>query len=369
MLSEEIIHTEVCIIGGGLSGLSLSILLAQKGLDVTVLEKKNFPRHKVCGEYISLESWSFLERLGIPLSEMKLPIIKQLELTARGRFSLKTELPLGGFGLSRYTLEDLLYKKALEKGVNVLCETTAIDVIDRQVLTNKSFAIESNLIIAAYGKTTNFKIKAKPSTGQSYFAMKWHVRNQHPDELISLHFFDKGYIGSSNVEDGKTTLCLMAATELLKKHENFLDTFVEKELMTNSKIAPLFEKSECLFEKPLSIANITFSHRYPTSESLGFVGDAAGMIAPLSGNGMSMAFYGAFLMAESILKHRGEPNERIQEIYSYAWKKQFKTRLLIGNWLQQSSLNPIAVPSIIGIGKAFPKLFKNLIKLTHGKPF
>jgi menaquinone-9 beta-reductase len=369
MLSEEIIHTEVCIIGGGLSGLSLSILLAEKGLDVTVLEKKSFPRHKVCGEYISLESWDFLERLGIPLSELKLPIIKKLELTAQGRFSLKAELPLGGFGLSRYTLEDLLYKKALEKGVKVHCETTATDVIDNQVKTNKSFAIESNLIIAAYGKTTNFKIKAKPSTGQSYFAMKWHVRNQHPDELISLHFFNKGYIGSSNVEDGKTTLCLMAATEILKKHNNSLDTFVEKELMTNQKIAPLFENSEFLYERPLSIANITFSHRYPVSDTLGFVGDGAGMIAPLSGNGMSMAFYGAFLMAECILKNRAESFERIQEIYSYAWKKHFKTRLLIGNWLQESSLNPIAVPGIIGIGKAFPKLLKNLIKLTHGKPF
>jgi flavin-dependent dehydrogenase len=369
MLSEEIKQTEVCIIGGGLSGLSLSILLAEKGVDVIVIEKKNFPRHKVCGEYISLESWDFLERLGIPLSEMQLPILKELELTAHGKYSLKTELPLGGFGLSRYTLEDLLYKKALEKGVRVYCQTTATDVIDRQVITNKSFSINSNLIIAAYGKTTNFKIKAKPSTGQSYFAMKWHVKTTHPDELLALHFFNKGYIGSSNVEDGKTTMCLMAASEVLKKHQNSLDTFVEQELMTNQKIAPLFEASEFLFEKPLSIANITLCHRYPVSDTLDFVGDAAGMIAPLSGNGMSMAFYGAFLMAENILKHRGEPNERIQEIYSYAWKKQFKTRLLIGNWLQQSSLNPIAVPSIIGIGKAFPKLFKNLIKLTHGKPF
>jgi flavin-dependent dehydrogenase len=369
MLSEEIKHTEVCIIGGGLSGLSLSILLAEKGIDVIVLEKKSFPRHKVCGEYISLESWGFLERLGIPLSEMELPIIKKLELTAHGKYSLQTGLPLGGFGLSRYTLEDLLYKKAIEIGVNVYCDTTVTDSIENLVKTNKPFEIKSNLTIAAYGKTTNFKIKARPSTGQSYFAMKWHVKNNHPDELISLHFFDKGYIGSSNIEDDKTTLCLMAATELLKKHENSLDSFVAKELMTNQKIAPLFENSEFLYEKPLSIANITFSHRYPASDTLGFIGDAAGMIAPLSGNGMSMAFYGSFLMAETILKHRGEPTERIQEIYSYAWKKHFKTRLWIGNWLQQSSLNHIAVPSIISLGKSFPNLFKKLIMLTHGKPF
>ncbi|MFT5886556.1 MAG: flavin-dependent dehydrogenase [Arcticibacterium sp.] len=369
MLSEEIKHTEICIIGGGLSGLSLSILLAQNGIDTTVLEKKSFPRHKVCGEYISLESWDFLERLGIPLSAMNLPIINELELTANGKSSLKTKLPLGGFGLSRYTLEDLLYKKALELGVTIHCETSATDVIDNKVSTNKKFSIESKLTIAAYGKTTNFKIKAKPSTGQSYFAMKWHVKNQHPDHLIALHFFNKGYIGSSNIEEGKTTLCLMAATELLKKHENSLDSFVENELMANPKIAPLFEQSEFLFEKPLSIANITFSHRYPSSTNLGFAGDSAGMIAPLSGNGMSMAFYSAFLWLEIILKHRGKPYSQIHQDFEKVWKKEFKTRLLVGNRLQQSSLHPLAVPSIIALGKTFPGLMKQLIKLTHGKPF
>ncbi len=369
MLSEEIKHTEICIIGGGLSGLSLSILLAQNGINTTVLEKKSFPRHKVCGEYISLESWGFLERLGIPLSDMNLPIVNELELTANGKSSLKTKLPLGGFGLSRYLLEDLLYKKALEVGVEVHCETTATDVGETRVSTNKKFAVESKLTIAAYGKTTNFKLKAKPSTGQSYFAMKWHVKNNHPDHLIALHFFKKGYIGSSNIEEGKTTLCLMAATELLKKHQNSLDNFVEKELMPNEKIATLFEQSEFLFEKPLSIANITFSHRYPSNTSLGFAGDSAGMIAPLSGNGMSMAFYSAFLWSEIILKHRTTSYSEINEVYERAWKKHFKTRLLVGNRLQQSSLHPLAVPSIITLGKIFPGLMKQLIKLTHGKPF
>ena len=68
----------IVVIGGGLAGLSLSIQLAKAGYKVVLFEKEKYPFHKVCGEYISLESWNFIEQLGLPLSNMNLPIIKKL---------------------------------------------------------------------------------------------------------------------------------------------------------------------------------------------------------------------------------------------------------------------------------------------------
>lgn len=64
---------DVSIIGGGLGGLSLAIQLADAGYRVILFERKKYPFHRVCGEYISMESWDFLQRLGVPLHELRPP--------------------------------------------------------------------------------------------------------------------------------------------------------------------------------------------------------------------------------------------------------------------------------------------------------
>src|SRR5947208_17124622 len=87
-----------CIVGGGLAGLSLSIQLAKAGYAVVLFEKEKYPFHKVCGEYISMESWPFLNQLGLPLDEMELPIISKLVVSSPSGKVIKSLLGLGGFG-------------------------------------------------------------------------------------------------------------------------------------------------------------------------------------------------------------------------------------------------------------------------------
>src|SRR5215216_2441486 len=119
---------DVAIIGGGLAGLSLSIQLAKKNFSVVLFEKEKYPFHKVCGEYISMESWNFLESLGIPLTTLNLPKIDTLILTAPNGKFLTTKLPLGGFGISRYKIDYLLSELAKQNGVHLLEETKADNV-------------------------------------------------------------------------------------------------------------------------------------------------------------------------------------------------------------------------------------------------
>jgi menaquinone-9 beta-reductase len=116
---EQVIY-DVAVIGGGLAGLSLSIQLAKAGFDVIVFEKERYPFHRVCGEYISLESWNFLENLGYPLSDMDLPIIKNLVVSAPNGNYIEQRLPLGGFGISRYKIDHELASLARINGVNLL---------------------------------------------------------------------------------------------------------------------------------------------------------------------------------------------------------------------------------------------------------
>ena len=109
---------DVSIIGGGLAGLAASILLANMGHSVALFEKEKYPFHKVCGEYISMESWNFLEELGLPLSSLQLPIVRRLLLTATNGGCFTTKLPLGGFGISRYLLDSSLAGIASRRNEN-----------------------------------------------------------------------------------------------------------------------------------------------------------------------------------------------------------------------------------------------------------
>ena len=94
---------DIAIVGGGLAGLALAIQCARAGYKTVLFEREKYPFHKVCGEYISLESWNFLQDLGLPLSDMQLPIINRLLITTPDGNYIETTLPLGGFGISRYT--------------------------------------------------------------------------------------------------------------------------------------------------------------------------------------------------------------------------------------------------------------------------
>ena len=96
---------DLAIVGGGLAGLSLAIQARAEGLKVALFEKETYPFHRVCGEYISMESFPFLESLGLPLGEMELPRIKRLQVSAPNGKLIEQDLPLGGFGISRYLLD------------------------------------------------------------------------------------------------------------------------------------------------------------------------------------------------------------------------------------------------------------------------
>src|SRR5687768_16403380 len=110
---------EVAIVGGGLAGLASAIQLRQKGYSVILFEKETYPYHKVCGEYISMESWNFLLSLGLPLEDWWLPRIDTLHLTAPNGKLFATRLPLGGFGISRYKLDAAMATLAKAMGVHL----------------------------------------------------------------------------------------------------------------------------------------------------------------------------------------------------------------------------------------------------------
>jgi flavin-dependent dehydrogenase len=378
---------DVAIIGGGLSGLALSIQLARKNHTVILFEKEKYPFHKVCGEYISMESWNFLESLGLPFSTLSLPKIDTLNLTAPNGKSFTTKLPLGGFGISRYKIDNLLSALAKESGVHLLDETkveNAYFAEDRFLVNyfskhNKGIEqIEATVCCGAYGKRSNldvkwkreFLLKTDPRI-DNYIAVKYHVKTSWPANIIGLHNFRNGYCGISQIEEEKYCLCYLTTAANLKKNNNSISSMQENILFRNPVLREIFSSSKFLFSFPITISQISFGKKSLVENNILMLGDAAGMITPLCGNGMSMALNAsklATLCIGEFLDKKISRNEMAGR-YKILWNKEFSTRLTTGRILQRFFGSEFLSNVFVTGFKTFPFLAQSIIRKTHGKSF
>ncbi|MDB5207012.1 MAG: NAD(P)/FAD-dependent oxidoreductase [Flavisolibacter sp.] len=371
---------DVAIIGGGLAGLAASIQLSTKGHSVILFEKESYPFHKVCGEYISLESWDFLASLGVPLDDLQLPIIDTLFLTAPNGRSFTTKLPLGGFGISRYLLDDTLAQIAIKSGVHLMQKTKVDDVVFNNGFTIhfQDNAITASACCSAHGKRSNLDVKWSRSFLQekshrlnNYVGIKYHVKTAWKENVIGLHNFKNGYCGISKIEEDKYCLCYMTKAENLKVHSGNIEQMQEQVLFQNPHLKKIFTESEVLENFPVTISQISFSKKRKVENGVLMLGDAAGMITPLCGNGMSIALHTSKIAAsltDAFLQQRITRNE-LENQYTLQWEKHFAARLKTGRIIQtffgSTSLSNFFVSSF----KAFPFLAKPVIKQTHGQPF
>ena len=372
---------DVGIIGGGLAGLSLAIQCADKGFSVVLFEKENYPFHKVCGEYISMESHGFLESLGVPLTQMNLPIIRQLKISDVKGTIYDFKLPLGGFGISRFLLDHTLYKIALSKGVNVVTDTKVSDV----KFDDNAFSIQTSngdfkckVAAGSYGKRSNLDIKFKrpfisdkQNKLNNYIGIKYHVRYSQQHDTISLHNFNDGYCGISKIEDDKCCLCYLTTAKNLRKSNNSIREMEQQFLAKNPALKKIFIEAEFLYDEPLVISQISFETKTQVQDHMLMIGDAAGMITPLCGNGMSMALHAskiAFSEVDYFLQNRIDRNT-MESNYSGSWKRKFATRLSIGRSVQKLFGGDPSTALFLKTMNALPPLANAIIRSTHGKPF
>ncbi|MEO8795711.1 MAG: NAD(P)/FAD-dependent oxidoreductase [Daejeonella sp.] len=369
---------KVVIIGGGLAGLTCAILLKRNGYEVTVIEKKKYPFHRVCGEYVSNEVLPFLKSIRIKVGQLNPSLIDQLEVTSVSGKSLKSILPLGGFGLSRYQFDNLLYENAEQLGVNFIFEK----VIDIRFCENKfeiqlanNQTLEAPLAIAAYGKRSNLDQKLSRSffyNRSPYLGVKYHIKTELPSNLIRLDNFEGGYCGVCKIEDEKYSLCYLSENANLKKCGS-IQEMEEQVLFKNPKLKYLFNNSEFMFDKPEVINEISFERKTLVENHLLFCGDSAGMITPLCGNGMAIAIHSGKILAESIArfakKDKDLNREALESDYIQNWESQFSLRLKTGRFIQRLFGSNLVSNISISALNNFPSITKLLVKKTHGKVF
>lgn len=369
------------IVGGGLAGLSLSILLAKNNCKVILFEKEKYPFHRVCGEYISLESRKFIEGLGLNLSELNLPVIKKLIVSSPNGYTINANLDLGGFGISRFFIDNELKKIAVENGVVVLEETKVNEV----AFNDESFdiryrneKINCSVVAGSFGKRSNLDvkwardyIKKKPGKLNNYIGVKYHIKSLLPFDTIALHNFKNGYCGISKIEGDAYCLCYLTTAQNLKENNNSIKEMEQNILYKNPLLKKIFTDVEFIFKEPVAISQISFDKKSLVENHVLMIGDAAGMITPLCGNGMSMALHSAKIASGHILAFLNKQisRDQMENQYTQQWKYNFERRLKTGRTIQKLFGKVLITNVFISVLKPFPILINKIIKATHGKEF
>lgn len=367
---------DVIIVGGGLAGLTSAIHIAKSNFKVLLIEKNTYPKHKVCGEYVSNETLPYLGFLGFNPFEFGAKRISKFQLTTHNNKTIEAKLPLGGFGISRYEFDFQLYQLAIKNGVEVLHDiVTRVDFKADifQIETKSNSILKSKIAIGAYGKRSNIdvKLQRKFIKKQSpYLGVKIHVAGEFPDDKVALHNFKGGYCGVSKIENNHINLCYITNYDAFKTYKD-IEVFNEEVLFKNKALKAIFKNSTPQFEKPLTISQISFQTKSPVENHIIMCGDTAGMIHPLCGNGMGMAIRGAQLASELIIDYlqgKIESRNALESQYANTWKKTFSFRLKIGHTIAYLFRKDWLAPKLLMLLRGFPFLVPLIIKMTHGKP-
>ncbi|HEY4300562.1 MAG TPA: hypothetical protein VGM73_06805 [Candidatus Didemnitutus sp.] len=307
------------IVGGGLAGLSLGIALRRAEVPVTILEAGRYPRHRVCGEFITGLDRATITRLGL---ESILSDARRHRTVAwfAARGNLRNQsLPEPALALSRHALDHRLALEFVRLG-GVLRENVRVERLDRP--PGRVFA---------QGR----RIASSPWIG-----LKVHACNLPLRRDLELHLGDDGYVGLAGIEDGRVNVCGLfrrrrrsapGASLLL----GYLEATGLRDLATRLRNAAIDEDSFC------AVAGITFARRYHCGPGLA-IGDAGGMVPPFTGNGMAMAFQAAAVAADRLesYAHGALSWEQACREVSDVLARRFRIRLASAEWLHPYLLRP-----------------------------
>lgn len=366
----------VAIIGAGLAGLISSIELVKKGVPCTLFEKKKFPFHRVCGEYISNEALPYLKKQDLFPAPFLPSTITDLVLTSVRGQTATMPLDLGGFGVSRFSFDNFLLNKAKSLGVmvNENMEVTEVRKVDDSfVIKTEDQEFIADLVIGSFGKRSRLDLQLKRdfTTKRSpYIGVKYHVRSPHPANVIALHNFKGGYCGVVAIENYITNICYLARRSTLQQCGTI--ERMEKEILcTNPALREVFNNATHLWDKPQVINEISFATKSPVEKHILMAGDSAGMITPLCGNGMAIAIHSAKMLSELVTLFCNDSITRneLEQRYTAWWRALFENRLRVGRTVQKLFGNSFLSDMSVSLIVYSKFLAQRIMRNTHGQEF
>jgi len=324
----------ITIVGGGLAGLVLGIGLRRCDAPVTIWEAGNYPRHRVCGEFISGRGQATLARLGMSelINQSGAATARTAAFFSATRSTAPRPLPSAAICLSRFTLDAALAKHFHELG--------------GELLEGKRFTGDfGEGIVRATGRRMQTE-----QAGPRWFGLKIHARNVALTADLEMHVSPRGYVGLCKINGGEVNVC-----GLFRKRDGENGGANDRhELLRGHPGSPLRQrlaKAEFDENSFCAVAGLSLGPQPAASRAEICIGDAITMIPPITGNGMSMAFESAELaMVPLAAWSRGESswNKARQQI-ARDCDAAFARRLAWAKWLQRIILAPALQSPLVGL--------------------
>lgn len=276
------LNRTITIIGGGLTGLSLAIALRKNEVPMELHEAGNYPRHRVCGEFISGVSIETLDNLGIS-SALSDALKHQTVCWFSGDRKLRqTKLQTPALAISRFLLDQRLYQMAVTKGAVIHTQSRLTDELPGTV--------------RASGRI--------PSPG-SWIGLKTHIKGLTTSANLEMHSGPIGYLGITQVEDGWHNACgLFRIDRSIKaRQEELLPAYLRKN--GNHLLADQLQSAEWREDSFSAVAGFSLGSQ-PSTPGTMALGDSHAIIPPFTGNGMTMAFESAEIALPHLIAYASD---------------------------------------------------------------
>ena len=288
---------DLIIIGGGPAGTSVAISAARQGASVLLLERGRFPRHKVCGEFVSAESLSLLRDL---LDVQHAALLRDAVRIPRARMfldgrTLHASVDPPAASIARFELDAALWHSAESAGVDARQQVTVQSVGGsgpfRVVAAGKEF--ESRALVNASGRWSNLNLAPvdNGTRSEKWLGVKAHFAEPVSEPSVDLYFFNGGYCGVQPVGAGRVNASAMVRADVASSLPEVFARHPE-----------LRERSRnwTLVSDPVSTSPLIFRHPQPERDGILMAGDAAGFVDPFVGDGISLALRSGSLAARSL---------------------------------------------------------------------
>jgi flavin-dependent dehydrogenase len=324
----------VQIVGGGLAGLTLGIALRKREIPVTIFEAGNYPRHRVCGEFISGRGQQTLARLG--LREMLERAGAVNAATAAFFSAIRSTspraLPADAICLSRFKLDAALAERFRETGGELLAGGRFAENFGEGVV-----------------RATGRRAQAEED-GSRWFGLKVHARNVLLAADLEMHVSPLGYVGLCRVEGGAVNVCGLFRRRTgenagPQNWREWLRGQFGSPLNRRLVAAEFEENSFC------AVAGLSLRPQQAAARAEVCIGDAVTMIPPVTGNGMSMAFESAELAVAPLAAWSLDemPWAGVRQKIARDCDAAFARRLAWAKWLQRLMLAPTLQNTLVAL--------------------
>jgi menaquinone-9 beta-reductase len=289
----EIAHYDVAVIGAGPAGCAAAITAARRGLRTILFERGTYPRHKVCGEFVSYESHRVLEGLlGRDSLVSDPPRITEARMFADGH-CIRFTLDAPAWSIPRFDLDHALWHTAQQAGAECH-QSTTVEQIERSAQSQKLIAkgrqLTATKIINATGRWSNLRRPSLVQDGPRWIGLKAHFTGEHAPPTTDIYFFPGGYCGIQPISATHLNASAMVRADVATTLDEVFAAHPHLWLRSRAweQATDLFTTSPLVHATPEPVTNGVFN-----------AGDAAAFIDPFVGDGISLALRSGVLAAES----------------------------------------------------------------------